>query len=164
MKKIEIIQNKIISNMDDLKRQIAYWRFHEKKIVFTNGCFDILHHGHIDYLTKAADLGNALIVGLNTDHSVSRIKGDSRPVQDEYSRALILASLHFVDAVVFFDEDTPYELIRQIQPDVLVKGSDYKAEEIVGNDIVSEKGGEVITVDFLEGFSTSEIIGKIRNF
>jgi len=162
MKKIDVIQSKIISNVDDLKRKIAYWRFHENRIVFTNGCFDILHRGHIDYLAKAADHGNALIVGLNTDNSVSRIKGSKRPVQDEHSRALILAALHFVDVVVLFDEDTPYELIKMVQPDVLVKGSDYKASDIVGYDIVTERGGEVVTIDFLDGFSTSGIIEKIK--
>lgn len=163
MKKIEVIQNKIINNVDDLKRLLAYWRFHEKKIVFTNGCFDILHRGHIDYLTKAADLGSVLVIGLNTDSSVSRIKGKHRPVQDEQSRALILASLLFVDAVVFFDDDTPYELINTVQPDVLVKGSDYKAEDIVGFDIVTQNGGEVATIDFLDGYSTSAIIQKAKS-
>lgn len=163
MKKLEVIQNKIIDNEDSLKHLIAYWRFHGKKIVFTNGCFDLIHRGHIDYLAKAADLGNALIIGLNTDDSVRRIKGNQRPVQDEQSRALILASLHFVNAVVLFDEDTPYNLIQSIQPDVLVKGSDYQPEDIVGYDIVTESGGEITTIDFLEGYSTSAIIQKLKS-
>jgi D-glycero-beta-D-manno-heptose 1-phosphate adenylyltransferase len=163
MKKLEVIQNKIVDNDDNLKRLVAYWRFHEKKIVFTNGCFDLIHRGHIDYLAKAADLGNALIVGLNTDDSVSRIKGKQRPVQDEQSRALILASLHFVNAVVLFDEDTPYNLIQKIQPDVLVKGGDYQPDKIVGYDIVTKNGGEITTIEFLEGYSTSAIIQKLKS-
>jgi len=161
MKKLEFIQSRIFKTKEDLKYQLAYWRFRSEKIVFTNGCFDILHQGHIDYLAKAADEGNVLIIGLNTDNSVSRIKGKNRPIQDETSRAMILSALSFVNAVVLFDENTPYELINFVQPDVLVKGSDYKAEEIVGYDIVTAKGGYVKTIDFLDGFSTSRIIEKI---
>ena len=156
----DTIKSKILSG-SDLERNLAYWRFRDQKIVFTNGCFDILHLGHIDYLSKAADLGNILIIGVNTDASVSRIKGPQRPLQDQESRSVILASLKFVDAIVLFDEDTPYELIRQIQPDILVKGADYKPEEIVGYDIVMAKGGKVITLDFLPGYSTSGIEKKI---
>ncbi len=161
MKNPEIINNKIYTT-EALKRQLAVWRFQEKKIVFTNGCFDILHLGHIDYLSKAKDLGNILIVGVNSDDSVRRIKGKNRPITDETSRSTIIASLHFVDAVVLFDEDTPCELIKFVQPDVLVKGSDYKPEEIVGYDIVTAKGGEIITVDFLPGYSTTAIEKRIR--
>ncbi len=161
MKNPEIINNKIYTT-EALKRQLAVWRFLEKKIVFTNGCFDILHLGHIDYLSKAKDLGNILIVGVNSDDSVRRIKGKNRPITDETSRSTIIASLHFVDAVVLFDEDTPYELIKLVQPDVLVKGSDYKPEEIVGYDIVTAKGGEIITVDFLPGYSTTAIEKRIK--
>jgi D-glycero-beta-D-manno-heptose 1-phosphate adenylyltransferase len=160
MPQLDVIKNKILSG-SDLERNLAYWRFRDQKIVFTNGCFDILHQGHIDYLSKAADLGNILIIGVNTDASVSRIKGPQRPLQDQESRSVILASLKFVDAVVLFDEDTPYELIRQIQPDILVKGADYKPEDIVGYDIVMAKGGKVITLDFLPGYSTSGIEKKI---
>ncbi len=145
-----------------LPSQLAFWRFHEKKIVFTNGCFDILHAGHIDYLSKAADLGHILVVGLNTDHSVHRLKGPQRPINNQQARANILASLFFVSAVVLFDEDTPYELIKIIQPDILIKGSDYKAENIVGYDIVTAKGGKVITLDFLTGYSTTSIIEKLK--
>jgi rfaE bifunctional protein nucleotidyltransferase chain/domain len=163
MKKLEIVETKIHFNHDTLKTWLAYWRFKEKKIVFTNGCFDLLHQGHVDYLSKAADQGNILIVGLNTDASVSRIKGSGRPVQDEKSRSLILAALRFVDAVVLFDEDTPLELIEFVKPDVLVKGSDYAAEDIVGYDIVKANGGEVITIDFLEGYSTSALIERKNN-
>ncbi|HEX7414852.1 MAG TPA: D-glycero-beta-D-manno-heptose 1-phosphate adenylyltransferase [Bacteroidia bacterium] len=135
-----------------------------KKIVFTNGCFDILHQGHIDYLSKARDLGGALIIGLNTDASVKRLnKSPERPINKEYSRALVLAALVLVDAVVLFDEDTPYDLIKAIQPDVLVKGADYKAEDIVGYDIVKAHGGEVTTIELTEGFSTSELINRIKS-
>ena len=133
----------------------------DKKVVFTNGCFDLVHQGHIDYLSKARDLGDMLVVGLNTDASVRRLKGPRRPINDEHSRALLLASMVFVDYVVLFDEDTPYELIRAVQPDVLVKGSDYKPEDIVGYDIVTAKGGKVETLDFLPGFSTTAIECKI---
>ncbi|MCF8366220.1 MAG: D-glycero-beta-D-manno-heptose 1-phosphate adenylyltransferase [Bacteroidales bacterium] len=163
MDKLKPVQSKILDNSDELNHHLAYWKFKDLKIVFTNGCFDILHQGHIDYLAKAASLGNILIVGLNTDDSVSRIKGSSRPVQNQLSRAMILAALQFVNAVVLFDEDTPYNLIQSVQPDFLVKGSDYKAEDIVGFDVVSAKGGEVVTIDFLEGHSTTGIIQRIMN-
>lgn len=155
------ITKKIIAR-EELPRQLAYWRFHGQKIVFTNGCFDIVHLGHVDYLSKAAAFGHQLIIGLNTDASVQRLKGPSRPVNDQLARASLLASFFYVSAVVLFDEDTPYELIRAIQPDVLIKGSDYKAEDIVGYDIVTSKGGEVVTLDFLEGYSTSGIIEKLK--
>ena len=161
MKKLELINSIIFEEKDEIKFWLGYWRFHRKKLVFTNGCFDILHRGHIDYLAKAADLGDVLIIGLNTDKSVSRIKGNGRPVQDQLSRAMILSALHFVDAVVLFNEDTPYELIKFVKPDVLVKGSDYEPEDIVGYDIVKEKGGEIIAIDYLEGFSSSNIIKRI---
>jgi rfaE bifunctional protein nucleotidyltransferase chain/domain len=130
--------------------------------VFTNGCFDILHKGHVDYLAKAADLGEILIIGLNTDASVSKLKGPHRPIQDESSRLQIIASLGFVDAVILFEEPTPYKLIQLVQPDVLVKGSDYLPEEIVGYDIVKAKGGIIKTIDFLPGYSTSLIEKKIK--
>ena len=132
------------------------------KIVFTNGCFDILHRGHVEYLQKAKTFGDKLIVGLNSDASVRRLKGPTRPVQDQESRKIILEALRCVDEVIIFDEDTPYELIQKIQPDVLVKGADYKPEDIVGYDIVKAKGGEVRTVEFVEGHSTSRILG-IKN-
>jgi len=162
MKHLEIIKRKILS-ADSLESSLALWRFRGLKIVFTNGCFDLLHLGHIDYLSKAKDFGDLLFVGVNTDHSVKMLgKGANRPITEEYSRAIILASLHFVDAVMLFDEETPYELIKIVQPDVLVKGSDYKAEEIIGYDIVKNKGGEILTIDFLPGYSTSHIEQKIR--
>jgi len=162
MKRLEIIRKKIFNYSDsEFSRLLAIWKFQGKKIVFTNGCFDILHLGHIDYLAAASELGDLLIIGLNTDDSVHKIKGNNRPLQDEVSRAFVLASLGFVDAVVFFGEDTPYNLIQRIQPDVLVKGADYKPEEIVGYDIVKNKGGEIITIEFLEGYSTTAIEKKI---
>ncbi len=162
MDRINHLQTKILSE-PSLDIWLARMRFRKQKIVFTNGCFDILHQGHIVYLSKSADAGDALIIGLNSDASVRKLKGIGRPVIDQYSRALLLASLSFVAAVVLFDEETPYELIRKIQPDVLIKGSDYRPEEIVGYDIVKAKGGEVLTIDFVEGYSTSSIIGKIAN-
>jgi rfaE bifunctional protein nucleotidyltransferase chain/domain len=161
MDKLEIIRHKILSD-EELDNQLAVWRFQDKKIVFTNGCFDLLHLGHVDYLSKAKDAGDVLLIGLNTDDSVRRLKGDSRPLTDEHARAIILASLGFVDAVTLFNEDTPYELIKRVQPDFLVKGSDYKAEDVVGYDVVKAKGGEVITIDLVEGYSTTAIVNKIR--
>lgn len=154
---------KIFSSVSDLQKQTISWQAEGDKIVFTNGCFDLLHRGHVDYLAQAADSGNRLIIGVNTDASVRKLKGSARPIQDEYSRLQILASLQCVDAVILFDEDTPYELIKAIGPDVLVKGSDYKPENIVGHDVVTAKGGEVKTIDFLPGFSTSAIEKKIKN-
>ena len=163
--KLEFLKKKIIKTLDvDFDRKLAYWRFKEDKIVFTNGCFDILHKGHIEYLAKAANLGDVLIVGLNSDESVRRLKGEDRPVLDEESRAMALASIGFVDNVVIFDEDTPYELIKKIQPDVLVKGADYNEDDIVGADIVKAKGGEIKTIEFVDGYSTSKIIDKIKSY
>ncbi len=134
-----------------------------KKLVFTNGCFDILHLGHIDYLSKASEYGDILVIGLNTDDSVKRLKGNHRPIQNENSRAHILASLFFVDYIISFNDDTPYSLIEAIKPDVLIKGSDYKKEDIVGYDIVKNNGGDILTIDFLEGYSSSLIETKIKN-
>lgn len=145
-----------------LEKKLGEWRSLSKKIVFTNGCFDILHPGHVDYLSKAAQLGDLLIIGLNSDESVTRLKGSGRPVNNEYSRIVMLAAFYFVSAVVVFEEDTPYELIKKIQPDILVKGGDYKPEEIVGYDIVRKKGGSIKTVDFLPGYSTTSLIMKIQ--
>ncbi len=161
MDKLAVIQSKII-DIEQLDSKLAYWNFKNQKIVFTNGCFDILHRGHIEYLAQAANFGDILMIGLNTDDSVRKLKGDSRPVQDQYARALLLASLHFVHAVVYFNEDTPYELIKKVQPDILIKGSDYHVEDIVGSDIVMQKGGEVKTIDFIPGYSTTSIIEKLK--
>jgi D-glycero-beta-D-manno-heptose 1-phosphate adenylyltransferase len=162
MSKLEVIRKKIYTYSDaDYSRMLTIWHFQGKKIVFTNGCFDILHLGHIDYLSKAKDLGDMLIVGLNTDESVRRIKGNNRPIQDEISRSMVLASLGFVDFVVFFGEDTPYNLIKTTQPHILVKGADYKPEDIVGYDIVKNNGGEIVTIEYLPGYSTTSIETKI---
>ena len=148
---------------ESLERWLNIWRFQGKKIVFTNGCFDILHRGHVDYLTRARDLGDVLVLGLNSDASVKRLgKSPERPINTEDSRAAVLGGLECIDAIVVFDEDTPYELIRYVQPDVLVKGSDYKAEDIVGYDIVKAKGGEVMTIPFVQGFSTTGLIEKLK--
>lgn len=160
MKYIDHIKSKILSE-DNLNILINEWREKNQKIVFTNGCFDLLHLGHIDYLAKAKDLGDKLIIGVNTDDSVRRLKGVYRPLQDENSRLHILAALEFVDAVILFNEDTPYELIKKIQPDVLVKGADYKIEDIVGYDIVTSRGGSVKTIEYLEGYSTTSIEQRI---
>lgn len=162
MKEIERIESKIICEKD-LSNIIIKWREENQKIVFTNGCFDLLHLGHVDYLAKAKDLGDRLIIGVNTDSSVKRLKGEKRPLQDENSRLHILAALHSVDAVVLFDQDTPYELIKKIQPDILVKGADYKIENIVGYDIVTSRGGSVKTIEFIEGYSTTKIEQRILN-
>ncbi|MDR1725455.1 MAG: D-glycero-beta-D-manno-heptose 1-phosphate adenylyltransferase [Bacteroidales bacterium] len=160
MTPIEHIKNKILTN-ENLLSTIQKWKDNAEKIVFTNGCFDILHQGHIDYLAKSKALGDRLIIGVNADTSISRIKGKCRPIQDEYSRLILLASMEFVDAVVLFFEDTPYNLIFTIQPDVLVKGADYTPSEIVGYDIITKNGGEVVTIPFLKGYSTTKIIEKI---
>jgi rfaE bifunctional protein nucleotidyltransferase chain/domain len=163
MKKLELIQSKILSR-EGLIRQVAQWRFKDYKIVFTNGVFDILHRGHVTYLSQAADLGDQLVVGLNSDSSAKKLgKGPTRPIQDEQSRALILASLHFVSAVCIFDEETPAELIKAVKPNVLVKGGDWKAEQIVGYDTVKAYGGEVLSIEFIPGYSTTSIEQKIKN-
>lgn len=163
MDHLENTKSKIWKMDQELDWQLAVWRFHENKIVFTNGCFDLLHLGHIDYLAKAAGEGTLLIVGLNTDESVKRIKGESRPIMDEQSRAMALAALGFVGAVVLFDDDTPLKLIEKVQPDILVKGKDYIARDIVGADIVEKNGGKIVTMDLVEGYSTSDIIDKIKS-
>ena len=151
-----------LTTIEQLKHQLAVANFLGKKVVFTNGVFDILHTGHVDYLSKARDLGHILVLGLNTDTSVKRLnKGPERPINNEIARATVLGALECVDHIILFDEDTPYELIKAVQPDILVKGSDYKAEAIVGYDIVKAKGGEVITIDLSQGFSTTNIINKI---
>lgn len=154
------VKSKILTD-HQLLHTLELWQRNHEKVVFTNGCFDLIHQGHIDYLSKAAGLGTKLILGVNTDRSVSAIKGRHRPIQDEQSRLMILAAMEFVDAVILFDQDTPLQLITQVQPDVLVKGSDYKAADIVGYDVVMAKGGSVQTLDFLPGYSTSGIERKI---
>ena len=161
MKHLEIIKNKILTP-EKLRSIVEVKHSEGKTFAFSNGCFDLVHQGHIDYLSKSRDLADYLIIGLNTDSSVRRLKGLRRPINDEYSRALMLASFLFVDYVVMFDEDTPYNLIKTLQPDVLIKGSDYKVEDIVGYDIVTARGGKVVTLDFIPGFSTTLIEKRIR--
>ncbi|MBU0764502.1 MAG: D-glycero-beta-D-manno-heptose 1-phosphate adenylyltransferase [Bacteroidetes bacterium] len=160
--KLEIIRSKIIT-VNNIQACMSYYRFKEYRVVFTNGCFDIIHRGHIEYLAKAAGLGDVLIIGVNSDVSVRKIKGNSRPVQDENSRTLILAAMHFTDRIVLFDDETPAGLIRLIRPDILVKGGDYNEADIVGADIVKETGGQVVTIEFIEGYSSSDIIKRIGN-
>lgn len=132
-----------------------------KKIVFTNGVFDILHRGHVQYLNQARELGDLLVVAVNSDESVKRIKGEKRPVVPEGDRAFVISNLKSVDYVCVFGEDTPYETIKSIQPDVLVKGADWKIEDVVGKDIVEARGGKVVTIDYMEGRSTTNIINRI---
>jgi rfaE bifunctional protein nucleotidyltransferase chain/domain len=151
-----------IMDLDAAGRQVQDWKGQGKRVVFTNGCFDLLHLGHVDYLERARALGDVLVVGLNTDDSVSRFKGPERPIQDQISRARVMAALQVVDLVVFFNEDTPLNLISTLLPHVLVKGSDYLAENIVGADVVKKAGGVVKTVDFVPGYSTSRLVEKIR--
>ena len=151
-----------IYSISDLKRQVARWQLLKKKVVFTNGCFDILHKGHLQLLTEAAALGDYLIVGVNADLSVRKLKGEHRPVNDENFRALMLASLSIVDAVIVFPEDTPLELISAILPDIIVKGGDYDVKQVVGAEIVLKNGGDVVIVPLVEGYSTTGIIAKIR--
>jgi D-beta-D-heptose 7-phosphate kinase/D-beta-D-heptose 1-phosphate adenosyltransferase len=162
MKYILSTQTKIL-DLDKLKRQIASWKATGKTVAFTNGCFDILHQGHIYSLSQAASEADYLIVAVNSDASVKRLgKGDNRPINNEESRAILLASLSVVDAVIIFDEDTPLELITIILPDVLVKGGDYTIEEIAGSKEVIANGGRVVINKIIEGFSTTNIIQKIQ--
>lgn len=153
---------KKIKTREEIQFVVQRAHFFGKKIVFTNGVFDLMHLGHVDYLSKAKDCGDVLIVGMNSDASVKMLnKGDTRPLQDQQSRAMVLASLSFVDFVVIFDEETPYDLIKAAQPDVLVKGADYKVEQIAGHDIVLARGGEVKLIELVSGYSTTAIEKKI---
>jgi len=158
----EQLMSKLLPSVEAL-RKISGQRLKGKKIVFTNGCFDILHQGHLECLSKARDLGDFLIIGLNTDSSVKRLnKAPNRPVNDEISRARVLSGLSFVDAVVLFDEDAPLELIKLIQPDYLVKGGDYKEESVVGYNEVKANGGKTVIIPLVDGFSTTGIIAKMK--
>ena len=161
MHKLEWIQHKI-HDRRSLQQLCNVWRASQQKIVFTNGCFDILHHGHLDLLARAADLGNRLIVALNTDASVQRLKGPERPVTHEKDREFQIASLLCADAVCLFDEDTPEELIKLLRPDVLVKGGDYTIDKIVGADFVLNNGGSVEIIPFVTGYSTTSLISRIK--
>jgi len=162
MNNLAVISNKILDKQS-LSLKLSDWKKTKSTIVFTNGVFDLLHLGHIDYLSKAKDNGDVLVIGVNSDKSAKRLeKGTNRPITDEKSRSMIIAALEFVNAVVLFDEDTPLALIKIIQPDVLVKGSDYKAEDIVGYDVVMAKGGVIKTIEFLPGYSTTLIENRIK--
>lgn len=155
------LQNKIFHSESKLKKQIDDWKSNGDTIVFTNGCFDLMHPGHVEYLAKAADFGQRLIIGVNTDSSVSALKGEHRPIQNEQSRLFILAALESTDAVILFDEPTPLRLIELINPNVLAKGGDYTIETIVGSEFVLNNGGSVQVIPFKNGFSTSAIEQKI---
>lgn len=161
MDKLAVIKNKIAGEKQ-LQRELAIWRLSDQKIVFTNGCFDILHAGHVQSLAGAASFGNRLIVGLNSDASVKRLKAENRPIQNQDARALILAALHFVDLVVVFEEDTPENLIHLVNPDVMVKGGDYKIEDIAGAQWVQNQGGKVELIRYLDNTSSTGIINKIK--
>jgi rfaE bifunctional protein nucleotidyltransferase chain/domain len=159
--KLDVVKSKIVDVKQAL-RIIAGWRIIGQKIVFTNGCFDILHAGHVMSLAGAASFGNRLVVGVNSDASVKRLKTAGRPVQNEDSRALLIAAMHFVDLVIIFEEDTPENLIQSVNPDVMVKGGDYKIEEIAGAQWVLDHGGKVELINYLDNSSTTNIIKKIK--
>ena len=163
MSQLNKSNNKIYS-LEELENQVNAWKQVGEEIVFTNGCFDIIHRGHIEVLAQTADLGDKLIIGLNSDNSIQKLKGKNRPIIDEQSRAILLASLSFVDAVVLFSEDTPITLIRTLLPDILAKGGDYKVNTVVGHEVIQENGGEIVLVPFIDGFSSSAIIEKIRKY
>ena len=149
-----------IVDMPTLQSRLNHWRAVGGRIVFTNGCFDILHRGHVELLAQCRDYGDYVVLGLNSDTSVKKFKGDKRPLNDQQSRAIVLAALSFVDAVIIFNEDTPLELLTEIKPDILVKGGDYKADEIVGADLIRQNGGEVRIVPLVEGYSTTAVVNK----
>jgi len=161
MKNFNTIQSKIHAHAS-IQMQVQTWRAAGKTIAFTNGCFDLLHYGHIHYLAQAADLADCLVVGINSDASVQRLKGEHRPIKDEKNRAHILAALAFVDAVISFEKDTPYDLIQAVQPDFLVKGGDWQPKQIVGSDIVLARGGKVLSLPFVSGYSTTNLERKIK--
>ena len=162
MSHLKKINSKIFS-IENLKTQVSTWKKSRQKVVFTNGCFDVIHRGHIEILARTADLGDKLIIGLNSDSSIQKLKGKDRPIMDENSRAILLAGLNFVDAIVLFAEETPLNLISTLNPDILTKGSDYEISTIVGNEIVTENGGEVILIPFVDGVSSTNIIDKIKS-
>ena len=160
MSTLPTIKSKII-DFSEIRNLVSSWKSEGKSIVFTNGCFDVLHYGHASYLSEAKDLGDKMIIGLNSDASVRRLKGETRPVNGQLERATLLAALSFVDAVVIFEEDTPERLIKAIHPDVLVKGGDYTIETIVGADFVQSYGGIVKTIPLVENFSTTKILKRL---
>ncbi len=151
-----------IKTLSEAERQVNSWKKRNKKVVFTNGCFDLIHLGHLSYLMEAKALGDYLVIGINSNASVARLKGTERPVKDQESRVTLMASMQFVDLVVLFDQDTPIELIEKMLPDILVKGGDWLPDQIVGSELVLEHGGAVLSLPFLEGFSTTNFINKIK--
>lgn len=157
----EQIESKILA-WQALAKQVKTWQAAGETVVFTNGCFDLIHLGHLQYLAAARDLGDRLIMGLNADSSVQRLKGPHRPIKDQETRQLVLASLFFVDAVTLFEQDTPYELIQLLLPDILVKGGDWAPENIVGSDLVLINGGKVLSLPYISGHSTTSLETKIR--
>ena len=161
MSHLKSINTKIFY-LKSLKEKVSNWKKAGEKVVFTNGCFDLLHRGHIEVLSKAADLGDRLIVGMNSDTSIMKLKGEKRPILDESSRSIILASLSFVDAVVVFTEETPLNLIINLKPDIVAKGGDYDISSIVGHDFIQKYGGEVVLIPFINGFSSTQIINTIK--
>ena len=162
MSHLNKINSKIFS-LDDLKNQVNAWKQAGEEVVFTNGCFDIIHKGHIEVLAQTADLGDRLLIGLNSDSSIQKLKGEDRPIIDEQARDILLSALSFVDAVILFPEETPINLISTLLPDVLAKGGDYEIETIVGHEIIQNNGGKVKLVPFVDGFSSTTIIEKIKN-
>ena len=158
---IDLIRQKI-QDVSSAQRQLSAWQLLSQKVVFTNGCFDLIHPGHMQYLAEARALGHRLVIGLNSDASTKRLKGENRPIVNQNARALLLASFSFVDMVVVFEEDTPLNLISALGIDVLVKGGDYKIEEVVGAKQVIDRGGRVEIVSFLPGYSTSDLEAKIK--
>ncbi len=162
MTALKKIQNKIV-NWDEALLRVTDWKAQGDSLVFTNGCFDLMHIGHLDYLSKARDLGARLIIGLNSSESVSRLKGPSRPINSNDSRGQMLAAFEFVDLVVLFSEDTPLELINHLQPNILVKGGDYVKDNIVGAKEVEKAGGTVEIIKFVDGYSTTALVTKIQN-
>lgn len=159
MSTLPTIKSKIV-DFSEIRNLVSKWKSEGNSIVFTNGCFDVLHFGHVSYLAEARDLGKKMIIGLNSDASVRRLKGETRPINGQYERAVLLAAMQFVDAVVIFDEDTPENLIKTVEPDFLVKGGDYTIDTIVGADFVMSYGGKVITIPLVENFSSSSIIKR----
>ena len=161
-KQLNKLKTKIF-HIEDLSQIIKEWRLDGNKIVFTNGCFDLIHLGHLEILARSADLGDRLIVGINSDKSIKRIKGKSRPIIKEDSRAKQLAAIEFIDAVILFNEDTPHNLISSINPDIITKGGDYKKNDVIGNELMNKKSGEVVIIPLTQGFSTTSILEKIKN-
>ena len=161
-KSLEILNSKILDK-ERLLVKLTDWKEENKKIVFTNGCFDLIHLGHIEVIARSADLGDILIIGMNTDNSIKRLKGKNRPIVEEISRAKQLAALEFVDAVVLFDQDTPIDLIKVINPNVITKGGDYNTDQVIGNDIVTQNDGEVVIIPLTQGYSTTSILEKIKD-